>query len=343
MAKEEKLHKELQYIDIAKVLFAVGIVAIHSGVLAGTNIIDWTIMHAVLRLAVPFFFCASGYFFYRSLKKTEDVRATTKKYLKRLLIPFCFWLLANLPIIIIKYTQEGNTAIDILSKIRTGLIFYPWGAMWYVAALMVAICLVIPFYKKNKLKNAVIIGGLLYLVGLLFNTYYFVAEGTSLQRIVDAILQIASSMRNGLFEGLFFVSAGMYIGQRDHEKKTISKKKNLIILITSYLLLIAEIFLTRKLLHADDHSLFISFIIVIPSLFIFLSQLPPLRRKIDTKILRNYSSGIYFSHRFVLGIITLLLPTSSPLLYFSLTMLVVVSGLAIFYKIDNEKTNYLIK
>lgn len=343
MAKEEKTHKELQYIDIAKVLFAVGIVAIHSDVLAGTNIVDWTIMHAILRLAVPFFFCASGYFFYRSLKKTDDVRTATKKYLKRLLIPFCFWLLVNLPIIIIKYVQQGNSFTEILSEIGKGLAFYPWGAMWYIAALMVSILLVIPFYKKNRLKTAVIVGGALYLVGLLFNTYYFVVEGTVLQRVVDTTLQTTISMRNGLFEGLFFVSAGMYIAQRSCNGAMISRKKNMAILIISYLLLITEIVLTRKLTHADDHSLFISFIVVIPSLFIFLSQLPPLRRKIDTKILRNYSSGIYFSHRFVLGTITLLLPANSPVLYFSLTLFIVVTGLAIFYKIDNEKINYLIK
>lgn len=330
----------LGHVDITKFLFAVGIVAIHSGCFAGNDLFSWTIMHGVLRLAVPFFFCAAGYFFYKSLKKSNNIKVTTQKYIKRLLIPFVFWLTINLPVVVVGYLNDGNSIIKILLKLMRDLVFYPWGAMWFVSALIVAVLLIVPFYKKHKLKKAVVIGLVLYLVGLVFNTYYFVVHGTPLQGFVDAILQFAGSMRNGVFEGMFFVSIGMYTTELQSERR-INRTANMIVLFISYILLLVEVILVKDLLHADDSSLFVAFIAVIPCLFLFLSELPTL--KIDTKPFRNYSTGVYFSHRFFLAIIMFLLKPYNSVIGFALTFSIAMVVLTILYKIDNEKINYVIR
>ena len=334
------MKKQLAFVDIAKFLFAIGVVAIHAGCFAGEDTISWVVMHGLLKLAVPFFFCAAGYFFYKSLKKSNDTKATTKKYIKRLLIPFVFWLTINLPVVVVGYLNDGNSFFEILLKLLRDLIFYPWGAMWFVSALIVAVLLIVPFYKKHKLKNAVIIGLALYLVGLVFNTYYFVVHATPLQGLVDSVLQFAGSMRNGVFEGMFFVSIGMYIAELQSERK-VNRTANVLVLLISYVLLLVEVVLVKDLPHADDDSLFIAFVAVIPCLFLFLSELPAL--SMNTKPFRNYSTGIYFSHRFFLAIVMFLLKPYNATIGFASTLSVAMIVLTVLYKIDNKKINCVIE
>lgn len=333
------MKKNMSLVDIFKLLFAIGIVAIHSKLFIGNSIYEWVFLHAALRLAVPFFFCTSGYFFYLSLKKGNSIKQVTYKYLKRIMIPFVFWLLLNLPIVIYNYHQEGLKISNMIAKIFRSLIFYPWGALWYLLALMVAIVFIIPFYKRNKLTLIVWIGAILYLFCLICNTYYFVVDGTAIQKIIDGMLTIISSARNGIFEGIYFVSSGMLVAKYSEEKK-INFKLNNYLFFVLYALLVVEIILTKNCIHKDDHSLFIMLIPVIPSLLILLGQFS---FKTNTISFRNYSAGIYFSHRFVLGIVTIIMSTSSSIVTFMVTMIVILLCLYILYSIDNNKINYLIK
>lgn len=335
--------KKYTLIDIFKLVFAIGIVAIHAKIFDSNKTINWLALHGIFRLGVPFFFVASGYFFYKKLERNGNFKLVLNKYIKRLLIPYIFWLVLNLPFVVYKYYSGGNSILKIIIKLIRDLIFYPWGAMWYLLALMVAVIIIVPFYKKNKLKNIVIIGSILYLFALICNTYYFLVEGTFFQSIIDNILKVIESSRNGIFEGLYFVSVGMYISKLSDDKK-ISYKKNNIIFIISYLLLIIEILLTKNYVHRDDHSLFIMFIVLIPSLFIFLSQF---NLNLNTIKFRNYSTGIYFSHRFVLAgtelILGMLNITISNLLLFIIVLSIVLIMLTIVYKINNKYINYVVK
>lgn len=338
------MKKEYAFIDIFKLIFAICILGIHSNICNGYSTTIWLFCHGICRVGVPFFFCVSGYFFYKSLdkRKNHDIRLVTSRYLKRLFIPYIVWLLLNLPFVLRKYYLDEFDLLSILKKIIKSLIFYPWGTMWYIWALMIAIIIIVLFYKKNKLKNIVIIGSILYLFALICNTYYFLIEGTIFQSLIDNILNIIESARNGIFEGLYFVSVGMYISKLSDEGK-ISYKKNNIIFIVSYILLIIEILLTKNYVHRDDHSLFLMFIILIPSLFIFLSQF---NLKMNTIKFRNYSTGIYFSHRFVLASVQFILGmlniTISNLLLFIIVLSIVLIILTILYKINNKYINLVV-
>ena len=120
------MKKNLPLIDISKFIFAIGILGIHTLLFESDKTSIWLILHCVLRLGVPFFFCASGFFFYRSLKKNNNNKEVVIKYLKRLLIPFIFWLILNLPVVIHGYRLAGLSAVLIIHKIIQGIIFYPW-------------------------------------------------------------------------------------------------------------------------------------------------------------------------------------------------------------------------
>ena len=338
--ESKKMRKQLSSVDFAKLLFAIGVVAIHARCFAGNDLPSWLMMHGVLRLAVPFFFCSVVYFFYSTLRKSKDLGATTKKYIKRLIVPMVFWLTINLPIVVYGYISDGSGLLEIIAKLIRSLIFYPWGAMWFVLALIVATMIVVPFYRKGRLGWAVAIGAVFYLIGLVFNNYYFVVVDTPLKGVVDVILQFTESMRNGIFEGLFFVSAGMYVSKLQEERKY-NRSANILVLVISYVLLLVEIIIIKDLPHVDDNSLFIMFMTAIPCLMLFLSDLPSL--KMDTTPFRNYSTGIYFSHRFVLAIVMFLLKPYNSIIGFVITLSIVVTVLFFLYKKNNKMINLVTK
>lgn len=340
------MRKQCTLIDFLKLFFAICVVGLHTGIMQNEESnFQWYIMHGIFRLAVPFFFVCSGFFLGLKMYQANTVEEGINKikiYIKRLIIPFIVWLIIALPIQI--YNYRTNSLIITIIKIVRRVFFYPWGALWYILALIVATIIIVPFYKKNKIKSAVVLGGVLYFFALLCNNYYFVIEGTAFQKIVDIYLKIFVSGRNGIFVGLFFVSMGVYIAERTNKGIKLSGVKSTILLVISYILLVIEIFLIKGNTYKDDHGLFIMLMIVVPQLLICSMNV---KASLDTRIIRNYSVGIYFMHAFIIGMIKILLEKyniniGSQLLFCSaLTISIVL--LTILYKIDNKQINKIIK
>lgn len=339
------MKKNYALIDIFKFIFAIGIVALHTGVFSSyNNIFSYSVLHCFIRLGVPFFFTVSGFFVGIKLFNSNNKKDVIIKYIKRLLVPLIFWILINLPFQIYKFYILGDSFSNIILKLIRNLLFYPWGAMWFVLALIVALIIIMPFYKKNKIKNVVIIGAILYLFALLANNYYFLVENTIFQKFIDLYLKVFVSPRNGIFEGLYFVSVGIYLSDYIIKKRTINNKLNIIVLICSYMFLLIEIFLIKDFTHRDDASLYFMFLLFIPSFVLFLSKF---NVKYDTKKLRNYSTGIFFMHSFIrdcLMLILNILNIEVPIIILLLLIIfIVVIILTILYKINNKYINLVIK
>lgn len=128
------------------------------------NMVLYIIFNCCVRIGVPFFFVASGFFYGIKIIKSDDYKNVLKKNIKRLLIPFIFWLI-------------------------------------------------------------------------------------------------------GIFEGLYFVSVGIYIAGI-FKKSKINYKLNIILFILSIIVFIIEIFLLKGVKFIDDGSLYLSFLILVPSFFI---------------------------------------------------------------------------
>lgn len=96
------------------------------------------------QVAVPFFFVVSGYFF---LKKSYYINGAyknmIKKKVKSLLIPFLFWnIIGVLILLIVDYQKIGITVLDcVLQLINSN--WYP--PLWYVRDL-ISIMILVPFY-----------------------------------------------------------------------------------------------------------------------------------------------------------------------------------------------------
>lgn len=344
--KKENIHDN-KIIDILKIFFSICVVAIHTGIFSDrTSLTQYFIFQSVFRLAVPFFFVCSGYFIGLKLfnkKDKSDKTIVIKKQISRLKYPLFFWLIIGIPIQI--YFLKDNSSIYIILKLVQKSLFYPWNAFWYVLALIVALVIILQFYKKNKLELCFKIACFLYCFSLICNNYYFAIENTFIKFFVDKYMYIFISARNGLFVGLFFVTAGVLLA-----KKSLScqfqKKKNIIILIVVYLLFLLEIFFIKDKKYLDDSSLFIMILPVIVEIIICSNFV---KLKFDTKKLRNYSTGLYFTHSTIRDIIKILFLTlcgreiTSSITLFSLTLFISFLLVTVLFKINNEKIDKIIK
>ena len=285
------MRTEYKYIDILKFIFAIFVVCLHVP-LKGTYIENW-ISPIFFRLAVPYFFVASGFFIGIKIITNKDGvkwKSIFKRYAEKLLVFEPVSIAIQVAIMIFTATAIST----IITSVCKSIIFYPWGALWYIQALIVGLALLIPFIKRDKLWLALIISIILYGFALLCNRYYFLTTGTWLEPIVQNYLKIFVSARNGVFVGMMYMAMGMLIARyADRLNRYKSYLSGLMVI--SFIVFIFEVSLLQDKIGADDNALFITHILLIPLLFIVSTQ-HHCKKLGNTLILRNLSTSIYLIH-----------------------------------------------
>ncbi len=296
----------LKFIDFLKFFFCLCVVIIHCESLAGINSnVEFFITQGLLRLAVPFFFVASGYFLGKKVKETpEKIDSIFIKYIRRLLVPLVFFSLINIALETIKMSFYMNGPM-IFREIIKHIVFYPWGALWFVQACVVGACFLYPFAKKNNLEKAILIAVMLYSWALLCNNYFFVVQGTFFEPYIHVFMNLCVSARNGIFVGFVYMAIGLFVA-----------KKNVRIphfcIIVSFAVYLLEIFLIRNKASLDDSALYISQLLVVPIIFIKSSSFTLNISDAASLIFRKFSVGVYLLHRPVISVLDIIGANNIP-------------------------------
>ena len=336
MINKEVKNSNYYCIDILKLFFSLCIVALHTHLFLDSNVtLHWYSSHCIWRIAVPFFFVTSGYFFSKKVKNSSHPKKVLFNTIRRLGTLLIFWLIVSLPLQIHSLLLQQLSTDKIIIELIRSVIFYPWGALWYILALIVAYILIYPFLKRKKYILPLIIGFLLYLFAIFSNSYYFVIEGTWLQSIIDDYLRIFISSRNGLFVGFFYVSIGNYLTT----KKESSINKNIFISIIGLVGLILETAFIRDKHYIEDNSLFFSLLIIVPAIFELAKRI---NVKKDSKKFRNLSIGIYVLHRPILGYLTYFFTIKSNTILFLIVSVLSIGISYFLQKINNKYINKII-
>ena len=147
----KKLYKG---IDIFKLVAALGVVTIHTGI---------KFFDILGRLGVPFFVIVSSFFFFKHyfrLNNSIQRKNYIKKFLVRLGLLFLTWEVFYIPFAIIKFMMINNGTITIKSVLLYIFdFFYPvpsnangWGPSWYLIAMFMALPIFIGvFYLLRKI------------------------------------------------------------------------------------------------------------------------------------------------------------------------------------------------
>lgn len=340
--------KNYDMVDLCKFIACICIVCIHTA--AFSDFVSgggyYYISSCIFRIAVPFFFVTSGFFYGKKLihGTAEERKKLLFRYIKRLGIPLIFWEVINIAIEILKQLFIKKLSVGVVVRnVAQSIVFYPYGALWYVQALLIAVIIITYAYERGWLKKCLLISVGLYLVGLLGNTYYFLVAGTGLQGLVDRYLNIFVSTRNVVFVALYFVSAGVWIAE--HIEKNGNFKVKRWHTVVLYCIFVLETIAVKNCSSADDKSMFIAFIVLIPALFVTAEE-SNLKVK-NARLLRSYSTGIYFMHKAAIHIWLLVFALidfeMGATTEFALVFTSCFIACSVGYRINNKKINMLIK
>lgn len=299
MANEGIVQKSYNTIDLTKFIAAIGVIYGHveplKTIAPETNFI---IMNVLLRFIIPFFFMTSGYLYY---SKYLSIQSRSKffsdygiKYLYRIINLYFIWSLVYFPYMLFEFFSIHTSCGElILYSLRN--IFYSGTCyhMWYFTALIFSIIIIDVWSRRYKLKSLLIISFVLYIIGLLGESYYgLIPPGSFLYNAYELYFSIFLTTKNGMFFGLFYVVLGAYFFEKPPK---LSVNTSVLLFVVSFCLLFSEVMLIHRFSLPRDYNYMI---LSIPlSIFMFQTLFNTnLSWKLNYKMLRKLSTLIYCAH-----------------------------------------------
>ena len=276
------------FLNIMKFMMSIFVMIVHFSPFKSIDpILHFISIHGFTRVAVPFFVLSAGYFVSNNGKIGIQQLSKT---LKKLLYLYLFWTMVYLPLIIIEFDQLGHqlTLLYIVQRfVFKGTFFH----LWYFAAIALSIVLIYIFQQVFSLKSLFFLSLILYVIGALNDSYYYLSTNFSLLESLSNVLQ---SMFYGVRNGLFYTPIFVVIGIMMKNMKQEIKLSHLIlsVVLTSFLLL-AEISLIRYHSWALDYN--ITFSILPFSVIIFIISLR-INYPHKTNQFKEMAATIFYTH-----------------------------------------------
>ena len=332
--------KNIVGIDLFKLIAAILIVVIHCiGNFFGE--IGNAFKINICSIAVPFFFITSGYFYGKRLNKNKDCKNKYFiKYEKNLLKMYIVWSLIGIPFMVKTYLKiyGRNYSYIFLLMIRNVFFSGTFGIYWYILAMIGGSSLIYYFSSKNKLKLMYLLSFIFFIFGVLYTGFQSIAENNIIFSYLFKLTWIIfASERNFLMVGWFYMSIGYYFATHEIKLK-LSWSILLFILFTG--LKFGESYLnSTDILNGNT----ISIVQALQAVAYFLIAI---NLKLNcmqgiSKIMRELSSTIYFTHFLFIDIIN---PTQvgNTVVTFVQVMLLCTAFYFVIKKINNKKLNILI-
>ncbi|MBO5666382.1 MAG: acyltransferase [Firmicutes bacterium] len=241
-------------IDAARFFCALLVVAIHVRPLETyTELGNFLLDKGLCRIAVPFFFLVSGFFWARKPMGLKSLGS----FLLRIVILYGLWTAIYYPVVL-----ESQ---DMTNFWRRCLLSGSYYHLWYYPAMFVAVILTWIFFRKRG-GFAVMLALLCYVIGCLGESYYgFFADNAQVTAAAERYFALFWSTRSGLFFGFFFFALGAYLQKA---RWRMSRRKAAAALAVSFGLMAVEILTLRSLGVARDYNLY--FALIPATLFFFL-------------------------------------------------------------------------
>lgn len=191
--------------DVAKFIAAILVVAIHTHPFHGNTDYWFT---GICRIAVPFFFASSSFFFWRN--PNRDI----KKYLKRLLELYAVWFVLELPYVLRRFflaseLSRTEQVYDFISHLFLGNTFY---VSWYLMASIIAMGII--FFLSKKLNNTqlFLVAGCFYIICLLSSSYYYLTTAIP-HPWIQYVVSKGINLENSFFAALIYMVIGKVLAE----------------------------------------------------------------------------------------------------------------------------------
>lgn len=291
-------------IDIAKFVSALLVVCIHTFPFIDINeTMNFISVSVIARVAVPFFFIASAFFFFQKIDFKKDYRHvenTTRltSYLWRLAKIYLIWTIIYLPYTYLLLKGDGIGLTTLLRYIRDFFFTGSYYHLWFLPALISAISIAYVMIFKLGYKKTAMIATSLYVVGMLGNLYADVLLSIPLiSKLYQGYVSVFVTTRNGVFFGLVFVVMGAYLAK--HEVKPHTNQLSLLAGISMTLYIVECVLLKMNGRIQDLSSMYLMLLPCVFFLFIRLTRIQmntlPLYKTLRTMSLLIYVSHILFT------------------------------------------------
>lgn len=318
-------------LNIVKLICAVLVVMIHTSALKSLSEDLWVgTSLAICRVAVPFFFIVSGFFFYNSKsgdKRKNKITKTGKLYFKLLLIETII-LLPTLIVMIFK--------VPIVYLIQSILFTGFTGSLWYVSSMVIGMVFVDLFIKKDMYKTLAVIAVALFLFGLAGDSYYGLFKGSVIESATTIYKNIFIMMQVGFTASVPFLTIGIFINKLNLIEKIKNPGRYVIL---GLVFVVIEAFILFKTNIAIDYNLYFSLLIFAPALFIFAIKSDV---QIDSKkadYTRSLGVLVYVLHQPLMLIAGAVVPMlfSNTLIKFIIVILISILVASILIKLKVDK------
>lgn len=290
-----KKTKHYPGIDYFRILAAILIITIHTSPLASVSQTgDFILTRIIARLAVPFFFMTTGFFLITPYAQDSG---KLLKSVKRTALIYAAAIAVYVPINLYNgYFSGENLLPNILKDIVfDGTLYH----LWYLPASILGACITWGLVRKLQFRKALIISGVLYLIGLLGDSYYGLAEKIpAVSGFYGLLFQIMDHTRNGLFFAPIYFVLGGYLAESRHDS---SVTKNAVGFVVSFAAMFAEGLLLRSLGWQRHDSMYV--LLVPASFFLFRLLMVLPGKRIGS--LRDISLLVYILHPMVIVVIRL--------------------------------------
>lgn len=302
--------KQKSSLDIAKFICAILILVIHTNPFGSySKLLSFGFRNIVCVIAVPFFFCTSGYLLSEklgALQSKQEQKAYMGKYVKRLAVIYLFWSAVYFPFVVVKWLRKGFSFGLVLEYIRDFFFEGSYSTIWFLPALISAAALYFLLRQRLSAKKVFAVGCGFYVITLLLSSYYGVmARVPGLALAGEAYYKAFDSVKNGLLFGLVFVSMGAMLQQESWFAK-IDRKKGFWGIVLGYGLLCAEVVVYKVLGNTRGIDTVASLLPLTICAFQFAVSFDVAPSKLCL-LLRKYSMLIFLCQRLPISVIDLFL------------------------------------
>lgn len=237
-------------LDVLRIIMAFFVTILHLEPTSdiSQNLTFW-LTNCVTRIAVPTFFCISGFLFFRELNMEKLIHQV-----KRLIYLYIAWTVAYSPMIIFNFcTDEKYYNMSIVMKIvifvRRFLFISSWTQLWFFLASIYSIPIAYVLLRKFNKRIALTISLAFYLIFACYNDcFQWISNYLSLQyiaNIIDILYKIGT-----IWHGISMGATCLILGSIMYEKRDIfhnHRRLTFIAFAISMILLYIETYIHRTL------------------------------------------------------------------------------------------------
>ncbi len=295
MTKSVQTNKKcIPSINLMRLICAFMVIAIHIVPFNDSNYkVKFILIEVVPRIAVPFFFVVSGFFFSKNLEQNNKAI----RYIKKILFTYIIW--SSIYFIydyIIKVIPLGISLITMIKSYIVDYIFFgPSNHLWYFHALIFCLIITLICYRYGNLTKLYILSFLLYCVGLLGCSYYGIGINIPILNKLYFYSDFISIRRIFLM-GFPYFMLGYFIKVKSNFVKKITNCKVISLLIVFLTFFIIEIIIVVKSNMSKNIIITLFLYPLVGIIFVLCLKNPMYSLEKYSYKLRAIANFTYYSH-----------------------------------------------